>query len=290
MPPILVESPFEPWFPAFGCDAYAQEVGPIPLDDDARRDELRRLGHRMVEIVKGHILPDGTCLADTEYPEDYYPSRQSIAHEWDLFWSAQMYDSCWPDGEVRLRTGGMMWYRDRPWMTDVLRRFREAGVKRVLCAGCGPDQEPRVLACAGMAATALDFSQIGLRLGRVYPFTRDSFERFLDTDHAERYLQPGGSVAFAVGDLRSSEVCQGPFDAVLTHCTLQTLGDAPWDALDALLARLAPGGLFVGSFHNARRSAEPYSQRLGERGFSVLRAGERGPRNGWTAALFFSSG
>jgi SAM-dependent methyltransferase len=246
----------------------------------------------MTEILEGYVLPDGTRLLDMPHPEDFYPSDRLSPAAWDVFWSARLHD--WYSEDGRIGVPQQRICRWHPHLTTILDRFRTAGVRSVLCAGNGADQEPRVYAAAGMDATALDFSPVGIRLARAYPFTRKSLEQFDIGDRnpavLHGYARPGGSVSFAVGDFRSNSVLPGPFDAVVTHCTLQTLLDAQWAALDALLARLAPGGLFVASFHNDYRLAEPYAKLLAERGFSVWSTRSGGAPDRWTAALFFSSG
>ncbi len=118
----------------------------------------------------------------------------------------------------------------------------ENGLRTVLCAGNGVSQEPRALAEAGFAVTALDISPVAARFAEAFPDDPHERGSFCRT----QLRRPGGSVEFVVGDLLDVTVCPGPFDVIIERRTVQVFGEQlRAAALSALSKRLGSVGVFL---------------------------------------------
>jgi len=112
----------------------------------------------------------------------------------------------------------------------------------VLCAGNGIAQEPRALAAAGFAVTALDISPVAVGVAKAY----QPSARGLGGLVAPPLHRPGGRVEFVAGDLRDRTVCPGPFDVVIERRTVQHFAESDRaDALAALAGRLRDPGILL---------------------------------------------
>ena len=132
--------------------------------------------------------------------------------------------------------------RDQALVDEMLKH----NLSTVLCAGSGISQEPRALAYAGMKVTALDSSPTAMELARSFPADDEYLQRFFERPEK----RAGGWTEFEVGDFRDTRVCAGPYDVVIERCTIQLFPDDERSAaLDALAARLAPGGIFFSHCH-----------------------------------------
>jgi len=150
----------------------------------------------------------------------------------DLFPHGEMwFDRCWG----RLPNLGTSDH----WLVHVM---AENGLRTVLCAGNGIAQEPRALAAAGFAVTALDISPVAVGVAKAY----QPSARGLGGLVAPPLHRPGGRVEFVAGDLRDRTVCPGPFDVVIERRTVQHFAESDRaDALAALAGRLRDPGILL---------------------------------------------
>lgn len=206
-------------------------------------------------------------LAAMESGKLAIPHDVHDAQAWDRYWSAQ------------IEVGGMieqgfsdMMSSDAQFIPELAQR----GVRTILCAGNGLSTEPLVLALHGFKVTTLDLSTIprafvaaiianpGHLFHGVPGFTvrgdaAFSFESDCPIDpgvcpqmHRTEGHPPtgGGSLAAVTGDLTNTDICPGPFDAVIERRTVQLFnGDERPAALGRLVARLGPRGMFVSQQH-----------------------------------------
>lgn len=174
------------------------------------------------------------------------PSTTSDPAAWDQYWTEQashglappLFDLFCDDTEP-------VEFMNRHVMT------------RVLCAGCGISQEPRVLAEAGLRVVALDISPVALRLAQTWAPRPGESERILNPN----LRRPGGTLEYVVGSIVDPSLCRGPFDLVIERRALQVFApDERQAALDALATRLTDGGVLLSHCHDGawRPPAEPF--------------------------------
>lgn len=124
---------------------------------------------------------------------------------------------------------------------------QQGEMNTVLCAGNGICQEPRALAGAGFAVTALDHSPFATEYARNYEMDPENFGHF----YPPEMCREGGRVEFITGDLRDPSVAPGPFDIVIERRTVQLFPKDERDAvLSALTTRLSANGIFVSHSHD----------------------------------------
>lgn len=120
----------------------------------------------------------------------------------------------------------------------------EQHLRTVLCAGNGISQEPRVLAGASFEVTALDSSPLALQIAETWQSERSRGNNDIVSER---------QVTFVVGDLLDPTICPGLFDVIIERRTLQLFSEPEQKlALDALLARLQPEGIFLSHCHDSR--------------------------------------
>ena len=161
---------------------------------------------------------------------------------WDQWWWERLARSTYD-----LFPNGEMWF-DRYWgnlpnlgTSDhwLVHVMAEHGLRTVLCAGNGIAQEPRALAAAGFAVTALDISPVAVGVAKAYQPSARGLARLV----APPLHRPGGHVEFVAGDLRDRAVCPGPFDVVVERRAVQHFAESDRaSALAALAARLRDPG------------------------------------------------
>ena len=174
------------------------------------------------------------------------PSTKSDPAAWDQYWSDQashglappLFDMFSDDTEL-------VEFMNRHVMT------------RVLCAGSGISQEPRVLAEAGLQVVALDISPVALRLAQTWDPPPGESEKMLNPS----LRRPGGTLEYVVGSIVDPSLCRGPFDLIIERRTLQVF--APEErqaALEALATRLQDGGVLLSHCHDGawRPPAKPF--------------------------------
>jgi SAM-dependent methyltransferase len=166
------------------------------------------------------------------------PEDMHDAGAWDRFWNEQIAHGLPPQIFD-------MFSDDRVLIAYMKKR----GFGSVLCAGNGISQEPRALAAAGFAVTALDISPVAARLVQAIEPTPDYLGRFVDaTSH-----RSGGSVDYVTADLLDAAACPGPFDVIIERRTVQLFrGQEFNNALEALTRRLRSDGLFFRHCHDGR--------------------------------------
>jgi hypothetical protein len=133
----------------------------------------------------------------------------------------------------------------------------EHRLQRVLCAGNGISQEPRLLAAAGFEVTALDSSPLALRIADTW----QREEAIAGNGIAGALQSSEHHASFVVGDVLNPEVCPGPYDLIIERRTLQLFSETERGlALDALLSRLQPEGVILSHCHDGswRPPAKPF--------------------------------
>jgi SAM-dependent methyltransferase len=167
--------------------------------------------------------------------------------------------------------------------------MRANGLRTVLCVGSGISHEPRALARAGFAVTALDLS----------PFALEVAKRATPSDEilagliGGRSPAPNGQVEFVVGDLCNAALCPGPYDVVIERKTLQLYPDEQLPAAAKAVAdRLASRGVFFSHCHDGggrkgegRHRVKPWFVAEGWK----FRSGET-PLQGQVAWVFTTTG
>ena len=133
---------------------------------------------------------------------------------------------------------------------DLVGVMRTANLSTVLCVGNGMSMEPRALAAAGFAVTALDVAPRVTSFASRVPLDDEYIARLI----GEAGQRPGGHASFVTGDVFDAAVCPGPYDVVIERRTAQNY--AADDRIGAFLAgtarRLANRGVFVSHAHDAR--------------------------------------
>ena len=137
------------------------------------------------------------------------------------------------------------------WVMDgeLIDAMRVNGLRTVLCIGNGILYEPRALAWAGFHASALDISPLA---------TEVASDDAPDEDLLAFIVQGrsgglNGRLEYVVGDLCDPVCCPGPYDVVIERKTLQLWPDVERPmAMQAVVNRLAPRGIFFSQSHNPR--------------------------------------
>ena len=138
-----------------------------------------------------------------------------------------------------------MFSNDRGLITYLKNR----GLRSILCVGNGISQEPRALAAAGFAVTALDISPVAAQLAQAIEPGPDYLSMFADVTSR----RSGGNVDHVTADLLDAAACRGPFDVIIERRTVQLFrGQEFGEALEALTRRLRSDGLFFSHCHNGR--------------------------------------
>jgi hypothetical protein len=167
------------------------------------------------------------------------------AESWDRWWQTRLSEGT--ADVLSILPAPIACYKGRltdPANSDdlLLTVMAEHGLRTVLCAGNGVSQEPRALAEAGCAVTALDISPVATRFAEAFPDDPRG-RRFFCSSQLRR---PGGSVEFVGGDLLDVTVCPGPFDVVIERRTVQVFSEQQRAAaLSALSKRLGSVGVFL---------------------------------------------
>jgi len=174
------------------------------------------------------------------------PSTTSDPAAWDQYWSDQASHGLGPQLFD-------MFCDD----TELVELMVRHAMTRVLCAGSGISQEPRVLAEAGLRVVAIDISPVALRLAQTWDPRPGESEHILHPS----LRRPGGTLEYVVGSLLDPSLCTGPFDLIIERRTLQLF--APEErqaALEALASRLVEGGILLSHCHDGawRPPAEPF--------------------------------
>jgi hypothetical protein len=177
---------------------------------------------------------------------------------WDQWWWERLARSAidlFPDQET--------WF-DRNWgylpnlgVSDhwLVHVMAEHGLRTVLCAGNGVAQEPRALAAAGFAVTALDISPLAVGVAQAYQPRAREFAALV----APPLHRPGGRVEFVAGDLRDRTACPGPFDVIIERRSVQHFDESDRrDALEALAGRLCDPGILLSECFD-----DPFPSELG---------------------------
>ena len=174
------------------------------------------------------------------------PSTTSDPAAWDQYWKEQVAHGLAPPlFDMFCDDTELVEFMNRHVMT------------RVLCAGSGISQEPRVLAEAGLQVVALDMSPVALRLAQTWDPRPGESERILNPS----LRRPGGTLEYVVGSIVDPSLCRGPFDLIIERRTLQLFAPEERQAvLEALAARLEDGGILLSHCHDAawRPPAEPF--------------------------------
>lgn len=222
-------------------------------DDEGEGEEgYKEIAERWLDAMKeGRLNP----------PRDVHD-----AADWNRYWSNHL-----AVGPIELIFADQM--SSNPGLIDLLVR---RGVSSVLCAGNGLSTEALALALHGFHVTALDISSVtttGLlrmlsdpahrlraipgfsvegptvRFGTAGPIAADLCPPIhRSTAHTPK---AGGSLTLVTGDLSTSTICPGPFDAVIERRTLQLFPrDEQAAALKALTERLAAKGTFISHQHS----------------------------------------
>lgn len=256
--------------------------------------DTTRLG-QLIDLVSN--LDAGDLL-----PEFHTPVPPTDVHDasgWDRYWDEEIASGGAPD----LTPG----FAPPPGLLSLMLR---RGLRTVLCAGNGLSIEPLVLAGTGFVVTALDLSTRATdfwrtRLGNAPRHARrcaltwlvgslraERLHRELNRQlHSEArrarfrfrmrlacrmlFGWPRGHADFVRGTILDAAVCTGPFDVVIEHNLLNLFAEPERAvALECLVARLAPRGVFASATHYADRD-ELHSQTafmgtwLGDRGFAL---------------------
>jgi hypothetical protein len=204
------------------------------------------------------------------YPAPIFPTDARSRDQWDLYWFSKLYDV---DG---LSAVG---HRDRTLEDGIAdlwpesaERWLRAGVRTVLLAGNGVSLEPRHLAAMGFDCTALDLSPLATTIALYLPDRPEYLAIYLshgtgaDPTAFDHLRRAGGRARYVCGDLADPAVLPGPYDLVITRRTLQCTAPDHLQMLDAVLARLRPGGQLHLQEHNARGRTDGYLAHLAARG------------------------
>ncbi len=177
--------------------------------------------------------------------------------------------------------------------SGLVRSMRDAALFKVLCVGNGMSMEPRALAAAGFAVTALDVAPRVTSFASRVPLSDEYIARLLGG--AEQ--RTGGTVEFVTGNALDPTVCPGPYDVIIERRTAQNYlaTNSMPQFLSALAGRLGERGLFVSHFHDGGwRPGKPDTHLPGEwfrrNGWLISRGGHPEPVDGRVAWLTRSTG
>lgn len=204
------------------------------------------------------------------------PGSMADAAAWDVYWRNQL----------RFGVAGFVhMFVDDGKLVDVM---RANGLRTILCVGNGISQEPKALAWAGFAVTALDLSAYAISVAREAEPPEEVFAGLI----GGRPRGENGAVRCVVGDLLDPEVCPGPYDVVIERKTLQLFpAEQQAAAVRAVADRVGnPGILFSHSHRNGppEKQTYPVADWLDAHGWPrVHQLPALSQRAGW---LFSSSG
>ena len=189
---------------------------------------------RTVTVIPKEVPP--------ESPDDeswFFPPEDVHDHAaWNRYWQNQVSHGLTPPLFD-------LFCNDAP----LIQCLRKRGGTSVLCVGNGISQEPRALAAAGFDVTGIDLSPIAIDLAQMWEFDSEELDRFCKAEE----LASGGSAAFVVGDILDGSLCPGLFDAIIERRTLQLFPEQERGAaLDCLISRIQPNGLFLSHCHDGR--------------------------------------
>ena len=158
------------------------------------------------------------------------------ARYWDEWWIAH------PDG-------GEMGAANTNMLVPLLAQRR---ARRVLCVGNGKSLEAHLLVAEGFEVDTLDVSAEA----NSYLATMDSSKAKAAWPFRMPLPEFQGAPSIHIGDIRDTDACPGPFDAIIIRRTLQYYEDAEASRiLDGLWRRLSETGLLVLEDHNAKEAA-----------------------------------
>jgi hypothetical protein len=193
-------------------------------------------------LTKGYVATQ--AKDEDEFPWLRPPLSTGDPAAWDQYWNDQVSHALVPPLFD-------MFCDDSALVAFMAR----SGLTRVLCAGTGTSQEPRILADAGLRVVALDISPVALQLAQEWVQPEESAQIVDPT-----LRRSGGAVEYVVGSILDPSLCPGPFDVVIERRTLQIFSsDERQQAVQALARRLGGQGLFVSHCHDAawRPPAKP---------------------------------
>lgn len=231
------------------------------------------------------LIPKEVLRTPPDEPDDdswFFPPED--VHDraaWDRYWQNQVSHGLTPPLFD-------MHCQDAP-LIECLRKRRG---RTVLCAGNGISQEPRALAAAGFDVTAIDLSAMATNLAQTWELDSEELDQFCTKEQ----LESGGSTNFVVGDFLDGSLCPGPFDAIIERRTLQLFPEQQRGAaLDCLISRIQPNGLFLSHCHDGRWKppAEPIHRVEGlfrDRGWRIFRWAVSPDHPGRVAWLVMSTG
>ena len=190
---------------------------------------------------------------------------------WNARWAAVIPRIRLDDWDCHLRPLGFV------GVIGLIAPLRRRGARSALFAGCGLDQTPKAFAFAGFESVGLDFSSVAVDFARRVRLSDEQFRLFFQRslagdraggDFSGEHARVGGSWRYEVGDFLDASVEPGPFDFVTAIGSLQ--GDRARTAghvVDALDARVAPGGLLHVLVQNEGDQYSRYRAMFVERGY-----------------------
>src|SRR5690242_3162993 len=101
--------------------------------------------------------------------------------------------------------------------SELVRIMNDEGMKRVLCAGNGISQEPKILAAAGMDVVALDISPQAAEIAKRFQIPMGAISQY----YGSEFEKPGGKVEFVTGNILDPSLCPGHFDVNIERRTVQ---------------------------------------------------------------------
>jgi len=140
--------------------------------------------------------------------------------------------------------------------SELVRAMKDEGMKRVLCAGNGISQEPKILAAAGMDVVALDISPQAAEIAKRFQIPMGAISQY----YGAGFESPGGKLEFVTGNILDPTVCPGPFDVIIERSTVQNYYSRDiGTVMNPLANRLSENGIFFSHCHNGawRPPAKP---------------------------------
>lgn len=209
------------------------------------------------------------------------PSTTSDPAAWDQFWTDQVSHGLAPPL--------FDMFCDDSELVELMARH---DMTRVLCAGSGMSQEPRILAEAGLRVVAVDISPVALRLAQTWEPWPGEGDHVLNPS----LRRPGGTLEYVVGSILDPSICTGPYDLIIERRTLQLFApEGRQAALEALASRLDEGGIFLSHCHDGawRPPAVPFHATealFRNSGWTILTGRSAVKPTGRSAWLFRSTG
>lgn len=164
------------------------------------------------------------------------PTNLLDGSAWDQYWI----------GHIQRGIGPQMidMFLDDSMLVKVM---NDEGMKRVLCAGNGISQEPKILAAAGMDVVALDISSQAADIAQSFQIPMAAISQY----YGPGFEKPGGKVEFVTGNILDPDVCPGPFDVIIERCTVQNYYSKDiGSVMNPLVERLSENGIFLSHCHN----------------------------------------